>query len=129
MLKITVKNPNAKQFQLEYAMYMMLTSYFHKTKCNSKALENKLHLHYADLTDTKQIELEKKVEQVLEIKIIPGILARIYRMSKEDLAELDCQVSIRNRGDHNALVFTGEDFEFTLVCKLEGNRIKYRLSK
>ena len=122
MLKIEVKNQNAKQFQLEYAMYMMLGSYFKKATCKSKIIEKRLFLYYQDLGCSKQEDLEEEVikfidETLLFALDIPGIEER--------------KVSIRfiptEKG--NIINIEGKNVYINLkVCKKNG-RIKYAFLK
>lgn len=73
MLKIEMKNPMSSQFQLEYAVYMMLGSYFKKAECDTKRFEKKLFLYYQDLSCSKQETLEKQVISFVEKELIKGL--------------------------------------------------------
>ena len=56
--KFTEKKDN-KQQHTTYALYMIISSYFHKSICCSKCLETKLHLYYQELPFKSQEELEE----------------------------------------------------------------------
>ena len=53
--KFTEKKDN-KQQHTTYALYMIISSYFHKSICCSKCLETKLHLYYQELPFKSQEE-------------------------------------------------------------------------
>ena len=131
MLKVTVKNPSTKQFQLEYAMYMMLGSFFRKATCRSHVLENRLMLYYAELGSEKQYELEDTVLKTLEKKILPEILPLINKNEIEELETLDCTISIANKGNHHQLSFeTAEGYSFSLNVAFKSKRsFEYMLVK
>ncbi len=92
-------NTNHKQLQTAYALYMIVGSYFHKSVCKTKVLEQKLLLYYRDLPVKKQETLEEyvilRVERILK-DILPA------------LAELDCEVTISyGNGDWRLVFCTG----------------------
>lgn len=55
MVKMNFTN---NQAAFEYAMYMMLGSYFRKASCKNKLMEKKLYVQYLEQKEKKQIELE-----------------------------------------------------------------------
>ena len=82
MLKITYKNPLTEIYQKEYAIYMLLSSEFKHTECESRILDT-LKLYYADLVRTnenghpsyeKQYKLEEECEELIRrIAAIRGV--------------------------------------------------------
>lgn len=66
MMKFNYRNPMTKQFQLDYILYMMFSSYFKRTVCMTKATEEHLFLYYAEMPRQKQYELEDKVINAIE---------------------------------------------------------------
>ena len=60
-----------KQTAFEYAMYMMLGSYFNKAKCSNYLLEKKMRFHYWEQKDKEQIDLEKICLRWIEKELVP----------------------------------------------------------
>ncbi|MCR5848251.1 MAG: hypothetical protein K6G75_09060 [Lachnospiraceae bacterium] len=82
MLKVTYRNPLTEVYQMEYAIYMLLTSEFKKVECNSLLLET-LRLYYADLVKLnangnpsyeKQYQMEEKCEALINDNILNKIV-------------------------------------------------------
>lgn len=114
MYKFNEKNNN-KQQQTAYVLYMIVGSYFHKSICSNKVLENQLHLHYREMPFRRQCDLEEQVIKNTE-KELKGILPA--------LAELNCMAYIQSRGGEYHLRFkTGFEEVFAVVDR-EG---KYRI--
>ncbi len=127
MLKINVKNPNTAQYQLEYVMYMMLSSYYRKARCLSKRMEQKLYLYYMDLTKEKQYILEDNVIRCIEAGILCELDEKAGRSVSVALSDMECVVRIENRGDHHVLRFASKGLVYGLRVTYEGKEIKYRL--
>ncbi len=112
--KFTEKTDN-KQQQTAYVLYMMISSYFHKSICNNKVLETKLLLYYRELPVKRQEELEEKVianiEKELE-KILPV------------LCGMNCKVFICKQDEDYCLTFETGFEEVSAVVDSKG---KYRL--
>ena len=76
MLKIEKTNQerrNEKQKAFDYCVYMMLSSYYKKTRCLSDVLQTNLFLHYKELNDNQAVELEKEAINLIEKLILPNI--------------------------------------------------------
>ncbi|MZH17925.1 hypothetical protein GT641_11765 [Clostridium sp. BIOML-A1] len=58
--KFTEKRNNIQE-QTTYVLYMIVSSYFHKSICNSRTLETSLYLHYLEMPKSQQENLEKQV--------------------------------------------------------------------
>lgn len=93
--KFTEKR-NDIQEQTAYVVYMIVSSYFHKSICNSGALETSLYLHYLEMPKNRQENLEKQV----------------IRRSEQDLGEvmsvlsqMNCEVVFTHRDDQYYLDF------------------------
>lgn len=86
--KFTEKT-NSKQQQTTYVLYMMISSYFHKSICKTKILETMLHLYYQELCPSRQEKLEAKVIADTEKELKEALSV---------LSQMNCEVSIR-RGD------------------------------
>lgn len=85
--KFTEKRNNIQE-QTTYVLYMIVSSYFHKSSCNSRTLETSLYLHYLEMPKSQQENLEKQV----------------IRRSEQDLGEvmsvlsqMNCEVVFTHR--------------------------------
>lgn len=93
--KFTEKRNNIQE-QTTYVIYMIVSSYFHKSSCNSRTLETSLYLHYLEMPKNRQKNLEKQV----------------IRRSEQDLGEvmsvlsqMNCEVVFTHRDDRYYLDF------------------------
>ena len=93
--KFTEKRNNIQE-QTTYVIYMIVSSYFHKSSCNSRTLETSLYLHYLEMRKIRQEILEKQV----------------IRRSEQDLGEvmsvlsqMNCEVVFTHRDDRYYLDF------------------------
>ncbi len=126
MLNIKVKNPNAAQFQLEYVMYMMLSSYYKKAKCTNKRSEERLYLYYMDMTKDRQYRLEENCIQCIEEEILPEVFKKCPALS--GIADTECEVRFSNRGDHHILSFVSPKGSYSLLLAGKGKKIEYRIA-
>ena len=109
--KFTEKT-NSIQQQTAYALYMMVSSYFHKSICSNKLLETTLSLHYQELPVKRQEKLECRVIQDVERelkKVLPV------------LAEMNCKVFIRHRDETYSLEFKTGFESVSVVVDQKGN--------
>lgn len=113
--KFTEKKDN-KQQQVTYALYMIISSYFHKSICCSKCLETKLHLYYQELPAKSQEELEEKVILTVE-KELEDILPMLEMMN--------CKSSIKRIRDEYYLLFETGFEKITVVVDKKGS---YRIT-
>lgn len=93
--KFTEKRNNIQE-QTTYVLYMIVSSYFHKSICNSRTLETSLYLHCLEMPKSQQENLEKQV----------------IRRSEQDLGEvmsvlsqMNCEVVFTHRDDRYYLDF------------------------
>lgn len=93
--KFTEKTSNIQQ-QTTYVLYMILSSYFHKSICNTKVLETSLRLHYREMTGGRQEKLEQQVITEVERKL--NNLLPLF-------AEMNCEVSIHRKEGNYYLEF------------------------
>ena len=120
MLKIEVKNTMSEQFQLEYAVYMMIGSYFKKVNCLSKRIETKLFLHYQDLGFGKQEKLENKVIAFIEGYLLRGLA--ISGMENKEVSILFIPYSFGT-----IVKLEGNDFAVCFTVRQHGGRLQYSL--
>ena len=72
-----------KQTAFEYAMYMMLGSYFNKANCKNYLLEKKMYFHYLLQKDKEQIELEDICLRWIEKELVPYLLEEVWNQNVE----------------------------------------------
>ena len=113
--KFTEKKDNRQQ-QTTYALYMIISSYFHKSICCSKCLETKLHLYYQDLPFKSQEEMEEKVIVMVE-KELGDILPALEMMN--------CKSYIKRHQDEYYLLFETGFENIAVVVDRKGN---YRIT-
>lgn len=109
--KFTEKTNN-KQQQTAYVLYMIISSYFHKSICNTKLLEMSLFLHYRDLTGNRQEKLEQGIIEATEKK-----LQKVLPV----LSQMNCEVSIRRRNGNYFLIFATGFESVSVVVDPQGN--------
>lgn len=80
MVKMNFTN-NQKAF--EYAMYMMLGSYFNKAFCKNTLLEKKMYVQYLEQKEKKQIELEDVCLRFIEKELIPQLPKELWEHEVE----------------------------------------------
>lgn len=115
--KFTEKQDNRQQ-QVAYALYMIGSSYFHKSVCSNKQLEKTLYLHYQDMPVKRQEELEEKLITAIETELKDVLTI---------LEGMNCQVSIKRYRDEYHLLFeTGFEFVSMIVDKKGRYRIKFQ---
>ena len=69
-------NFTSNQTAFEYAVYMMVGSYFDKTVCKNKMLEKKMYVQYLEQKEKSQIQMER-----ISIRFVEKELKR--RLPKE----------------------------------------------
>ena len=103
---------NNRQQQMGYILLMIIGSYFHKSICNTKAMETTLFLHYKELSENRQINLEERV-----IKDTERMLSDYLPI----FTEMNCEISICRNGEYLILIFeTGLEF-ITAEIDTKGN--------
>ena len=122
MMNFKFKDPMTNQYQLEYAVYMMLSSYFGKARCLSKITEKKLYLYYQELNERKQYELEDEI-----IEFIENTLLRTIDIP--DIDKMDVDVRFVPNEEGNILVFEGRTTVLNLSIRKKGGKIKFTFSK
>lgn len=70
MVKMTFTN---NQTAFEYAMYMMLGSYFNKTSCKNPLQEKKMRVQYMEQKEKSQIDLENICIRFVEKELLPRL--------------------------------------------------------
>jgi len=105
------------QTALEYAIYMMVGSYFKKAKCTSPILEKKMKVQYAEQKADNQYRMEEICIRFAEEELVPK-LPKGY---------LDSEVKVRFLGqgsDDRRIVFEAPNFTFTIRGDYRGRKTK-----
>ncbi len=106
-----------KQQETAYILYMIIGSYFHKTACCSKCMEESLKLYYLDMKEEKQMALEEQVIRNAE---------QILGFYEDTLSLLNCRVSvIQNEGLYQLSFYTGFEKIEAVVDSKGRYRIKF----
>ena len=112
-----VEKTSHRQQETAYMLYMIISSYFHKCSCKSKALEENLFLYYKEIQKDRQVDKERQI-----IRVSEGIL----KDNMADLAEMNAEVVILKVNDLYILSFyTG--FEMIVVTVDEKGRYEISL--
>lgn len=119
MMTFKFKNPLTRQYQLEYAMYMMLSSYFRSTKCCSGRVEERLYLYYQELTDKKQQELEETVIDCINKSLL-------LALNVPNVERRDAQVRFIPYENGHLISFSGKGFHFNLKVTMISGEIVYK---
>lgn len=106
------EKPNNKQQQITYILLMIIGSYFHKSKCVAKAMETTLFLHYKELSENHQVNLEERVIRDTE---------RVLKEFLPLFAETNCEISIRHKEDNFLLTFETGFETITAEVDKKGN--------
>lgn len=115
-------DPNKKQRQVEYATYMIFSSYFKKALCKNTFPEKKLLLYYKELGDKAQVEMEESVIFVVENKLNEKI-------SIDYLENLEVDVLIKNlKNGNHSFTFKNTNFLLEVTPVLEGTAIQYYIT-
>lgn len=100
-----VEKTSHRQQETAYMLYMIISSYFHRCSCKSKALEENLFLYYKELGENRQVEKERQI-----IRVSEGVL----KDNMTELAEMNAEAVISKADDLYILSFyTG--FEMIVV--------------
>ena len=72
-----------KQAAFEYALYMMLGSYFEKMACCSPMYEKKLHMQYLQQKEENQLQMEDFCIRFVEKELMPQLPEDFWRQQVE----------------------------------------------
>ncbi len=101
-----------KMNRYEYATYIMLGSYFKKSKITIAPVETRWKINYSEVNPNKQCDLEEIVIDMVDNHLLPK-LSKIKNMEEK---EVFCQPKTKADGTHY-LRFYGDDFDFMLNLK------------
>lgn len=102
----TPEKEDTRQKENTYMLYMIIGSYFHKCRCKSRIMEEKLFLYYTEMNEKHQGDCEEKIIERVENNLDSRL---------SEFSEMNCEVSISQTAEQYRLVFyTG--FEGVTVC-------------
>lgn len=101
-----------KMLRYEYATYIMLGSYFKKSKITNKIVEDRYKINYAEASPNKQCDLEEIVIDMVDNHLLPK-LNKIKNMEEK---EVFLQPRVKEDGTH-FLRFYGDGFDFMISLK------------
>ena len=86
MMKMKNTNNTNNQIAFDYAIYMIVGSYFAKTKCNNPILEKRMRLHYCEQKLDNQYRMEESCIRYVEKILLKKLPSQLW--------ESEMQVSI-----------------------------------
>ena len=108
----STKKANNHQQHTTYILFMIISSFFHKSICNTKWLETNLFLYYREMPANRQEDLEKKIIEETEKK-----LQEVLPI----LSQMNCEVSICRRAGNYHIEFKTGFETITVVVDGKGN--------
>ena len=114
-----VEKTSHRQQETAYMLYMIISSYFHKCSCKSKALEENLFLYYKEIQKDRQVDKERQI-----IRVSEGIL----KNSMSKISEMNAETTIyRTNGSYVIDFYTG--FERIVVTVNESGHYEICLDE
>lgn len=120
-MKVKMKLTNS-QIAFEYAIYMMVGSYFKSARCKSRLLEQSMKLQYLEQKERVQLQMEDTVISFVEKKMVP--------LLPQDLWGEDVKVIFEPSEDKelNHVLFVGKKSVLEVHCIYQGTRSKIQYS-
>lgn len=115
-------NLTNNQVAFEYAIYMMVSSYFKTSRCTSKILEQSMRLQYVEQKERTQLQMEDTILSFIEKKMVP--------LLPESIWDEDVKVIFQPSDDKelNHILFVGKDKVLEVHCLYKGSRSKIQYS-
>lgn len=114
-----VEKTSHRQQETAYMLYMIISSYFHKCSCKSKALEENLFLYYKEIQKDRQVDKERQI-----IRVSEGTL----KDSMSKISEMNAEATIyRTNGSYVIDFYTG--FERIVVTVKENGHYEISLDE
>lgn len=108
----------ANQLAFQYALYMMLGSYFNSAKAKSPFWEDKLYLYYCETGKEKQYQFEDLVLRFVESKMKATL--------PQDVWDEDVKVYTFTHQETTYMVFEGARYKVYVQCKLSKKRTRMK---
>ena len=80
------------QLAVGYVVYMMGGSYFKSCDCKNRMEEKHLFLHYAEMPNQKQMDLETKIVRIMD---------KLDKEFLEQIQKLRCEVRFKQEKEEN----------------------------
>ncbi len=113
-----VEKTSHRQQETAYMLYMIISSYFHKCSCKSRALEENLFLYYKEIQKDRQVDKERQIIRVSE-GVLGECLASMAQMNAEVcISKTDEMYVLRFYTGFEDIVVTVDDkgrYEISLV--------------
>lgn len=113
-----VEKKSHRQQETAYMLYMMISSYFHRCSCKSRALEENLLLYYKEIQKDRQVDKERQIIRVSE-GVLGECLASMAQMNAEVfISKTDEMYVLRFYTGFEDIVVTVDDkgrYEISLV--------------
>lgn len=113
-----VEKTSHRQQETAYMLYMIISSYFHKCSCKSRALEENLLLYYKEIQKDRQVDKERQIIRVSE-GVLGECLASMAQMNAEVfISKTDEMYVLRFYTGFEDIVVTVDDkgrYEISLV--------------
>ena len=113
-----VEKTSHRQQETAYMLYMIISSYFHKCSCKSRALEENLFLYYKEIQKDRQVDKERQIIRVSE-GVLGECLASMAQMNAEVfISKTDEMYVLRFYTGFDDIVVTVDDkgrYEISLV--------------
>lgn len=106
-----------KMLRYEYAMYVFLSSYFKHSTFSNDIVLGQLKVNYAEISKTKQEDLEETVIYTIDNFIIPKVKIK-------DMEDKDVKVTYHRRPNskEHTLEFSGDGFKFLFWMETKYNK-------
>ncbi len=114
---------NDSQSAFEYAIYVIVGSYFKKTECISPMLEKTLKIKFLDQKQDKQASLEESCINFVEKKLMKVIPEEVWN------GEAEIRLGIKNEEGKPEVRFTTDKYMLRIfgVYKGKGTEFDYKL--
>ena len=114
------KNSN-DTLAFDYAIYMIVGSYFRSTRCTGPIFEKKLRLHYCEQKLSSQYKMEERCISFAE-KVL-------FKELPTSLLTSDVSVSFLPRKGKNSIIhFSCKEFSLVIFGKMSGCRATFSYS-
>lgn len=111
------------QSAFEYAIYVIIGSYFKKTSCISPLLEKTLKVKFLEQKQDKQASLEESVIGYAEKKLLKAVPAEVFK------GEAKVQLGVKNTENKPEVRFVTDKYMLRVfgVYKGKGTELEYKL--
>lgn len=107
------------QTAFEYALYMMLGSYFDKAVCKNRLLEKKMYVQYLEQREKSQLQMENICIRFVEKKLFQELPEELWKQ------QVEVQIVSSDREGVREIQFLGPKFSLRAkaIYRGKGNTI------